>query len=153
MKLLFIIGLILPVFGFSQLHVELGGGISSATYQGINDAGKAETTKAILPAFKLAIGYEIGSIVIEVAEQPTLSRLVNSPKLFGLKAGYDINGFVPFVGYFIDHCNSDNTDYNSKFFGFGIKYSFQINDNGGLYIEGLRAGKNSQLTAGIHYKF
>ena len=153
MKTLLLIGLFSPLFGFSQVHMELGAGSSYSTYQGINDAGKAQPTKAIFTTLKLAIGYEVANIVLEGSVQPSLSRLVNSPKLFGIKAGYNVNSFVPFIGYFSDHANSDNTDYNSSFLGYGLKYQFLLNENAGLYFEGLKAGNNYQLTGGIHYQF
>ena len=153
MKTLFLIGLFSPLFGFSQVHMELGTGASYSTYQGINDAGKSQTTKAILPVLKFAIGYETANIVLEGSVQPSLSRLVNSPKLFGAKIGYDIDGFIPFIGYYSDHANSDNTGFNSSFIGYGLKYQSLLNENAGLYFEGLKAGNNYQITGGIHYKF
>jgi hypothetical protein len=153
MKYLLLISLLAPVSCFSQLHAELGGGISVSQYQAINDAGKPEQSTAILPTLKIGIGFEFSGIVLEASAQPTLVWLVNTPKILGLKAGYNINGFIPFVGYYSDQCNSDNTGYNSSFFGYGLKYQWQITDNGGLYFEGLKAGKNIQITGGIHYKF
>jgi hypothetical protein len=136
MKYLLLISLLAPVMGFTQIHAELGAGLSASQYQGINDAGKPEQSTALLPTIKIGLGFEFSGIVIEASAHPTLSRLVNTPKMLGVKAGYNINGFVPFVGYYSDQCNSDNTGYN-----------------GGLYFEGLKAGKNIQITGGIHYKF
>jgi hypothetical protein len=153
MKYLLLISLLAPVSCFSQLHAEIGGGISVSQYQAINDAGKPEQSTAILPTLKIGIGFEFSGIVLEASAQPTLSSLVNTPKILGLKAGYNINGFVPFVGYYSDKCNSDNTAYNKSFLGYGLKYQWEVIDDGLIYFEALKAGPNIQVTGGMHYKF
>ena len=140
--------LLLAIFTTTQINAQLFTDLGvGAAYQ-VN-----EMPKKYLPMFKLSVGYEFSNIVIEAIEQVAITRQANSPNYFGLKIGYHFNGFVPSAGYLYNYSNSDNPENNGWYTGVALKYQLQVNDNGGLYVEGLYINKSAMLTVGIHYQF
>lgn len=123
-----------------------------SNYTGITSSDQEVKTKVIRPSLKLAVGYQVKNFTVEGDLRPMLISNVNSPKIIGGNVGYNINGFTPNIGYYFDITNSDNTKYNSKFFGYGLKYQWSINSNAWLIIDAFKAQKNYQLTFGGLYQ-
>jgi hypothetical protein len=90
---------------------------------------------------------------LEGEARPTVGRQVNSSTNFGAKVGYNIKGFIPGVGYYYNHCNSDNPENNTLGAGISVKYLMPINDNGSFCLEGMYLNQSYQLTAGFHIQF
>ena len=138
-KLIISIALIIPIITFGQAHFDMGYGIV-----------KSEST---FPVMKISAGYEINKVVTEIIMQPAITRKVNAPSYFGLKAGYNFHNLIPSIGYLYNYKSADNKRMNSWGIGYGLKYQIQVNDNGGVYIEGMYVGGNYELTAGFHVIF
>lgn len=138
---------------FSQAHFDIGGGFGNLR----SDKSGHENTQGIgilTPIMRLSAGYQFSNnITTEGIIQPSLSRKVNSPHFFGLIAGYNLNGFIPAIGYMYNYCNSDDFSQNSGSIGYSLKYTVTVNDNGGLFIDALYSQKYFQLTAGFHVVF
>jgi hypothetical protein len=146
MKILFVIIILFSsLTTLSQVHMDFGGGAENII---------AGTKDDNIPVMKISVGYEFkNNIVTEAAIQPALTRRANVPNLLGIKAGYNINGLIPSVGYMYNYRSSDNNSINGWEVAYALKYQFQLNDNGGLYIEGMYSKSAYQLTAGFHVQF
>lgn len=153
-KLIIIAAIIFPNLIFAQLQMELGLGATQSKYPLKTYEGKRYEVSEILPVVKFSFGYQFNRVLIEVSENPTISRHRNAPKLIGGKVGYEIvDGLMPTVGYYFNYCNSDDRSFNTWNLGVGLKYLKIVNDNAGLFVEGLVSGNNYQLVGGIHYGF
>lgn len=137
----------------AQVHIELGFGATHSTFTSYDDRKDEMEVTTVLPAFKLAVGYQFRNLIVEVSEQPTISAIPNHPNLLGAKAGYNINGLVPFVGYYWNLASSDNEKFNSWNIGYGLKYQYMIKENAGLFAEASYINKSTSITAGMHYEF
>jgi len=126
---------IFPIVLMAQVHIELGVGANVKTKN---------------PICKIAFGMEVNKVVLEVVEQPTITRKINSPNYFGGRAGYNINGFVPSVGYFYSHASSDDKGCNEWFVGYALKYQYVLTENGGLYAEAMYINNQPEITVGFH---
>lgn len=136
----------------SQAHFDIGGGFGNLR----SDKSGHENTQGIgiiTPIMRLAGGYQFGNIATEAIIQPALTNKVNSPHFFGATIGYNINGFIPAIGYMYNYSNSDDHSQNSGSVGYSLKYSFSVNDNGGLFFDALYSQKYFQLTVGFHVVF
>jgi hypothetical protein len=138
--------LLTSLTSFSQIHIDFGGGVANVI--------QSEKVQSVtVPVMKIAVGYEINKIVTEAILQPSISRITNTPSYIGLKAGYDIHGFVPQIGYLYNYRNADDVSMNRWEIGYALKYQFQVNDNGGIYIESMYTKSSIELTAGFQVKF
>lgn len=136
-KALFLLFL-LPLISQAQIFADFGGGIESATYH---------------PLVKMCAGYELNKISVEAVLQPSVTRSPIAPNYMGLKAGYNINNFVPGVGYYYNYKNSNDKRQNHAALVFSLKYIANINDNCDFYAEVNYIEKSIQLTTGVHIPF
>lgn len=131
---------------FSQAFIDFGGGISK-----VRPSDKVP--ECIVPTMKISTGYQFGNIVAEAMAQPSLSNLVNTPMYLGAKVGYNIRGFIPSVGMLYNYCNSDDVSMNRWEVGYGLKYQFPLNENGGLFAEALYTKSSYSITTGFNIQF
>lgn len=132
---------------FSQAHVDFGFGAANVIASEKNEAYLA-------PVMKISAGYQFeNNIDIEGMIQPSLTRKVNTSNYLGLKAGYNFQGLLPSVGYLYNYRNADDVSMNRWEAAFALKYQFEVNDNGGLYIEALYTKSSYQATVGFHIIF
>lgn len=128
-----------------QVYTDLGAGVAYV-------APPKQNSYAI-PILKLAVGYQLGNIVGEAVAQPSISRKTNSPVFLGVKAGYNIYGITPMVGYLYDYCNSDNTEMNKWVASYGVKLQRNINENGNIYGELMYTKISYGFTVGVNIPF
>ena len=102
------------------------------------------------PVMKLAAGYEANNIQAQAVMSASLSRSVNTNNYFGIKAGYDIAGIIPSVGYYYDLRNGDDKSVNQYYPGISLKGVLPINERGGIYLDGMYINKSFEITAGFH---
>ena len=121
-----IVLLFFPVFAHAQT-INLGGGIHNKKTMFQIEAGVGNK-------FTINASYQ----AIPVREAKTVNFY------YGLKAGYNIENFVPQIGYFFSH-------NGFKGLAYFLKYEIEINDKGGIYIE---AGylEHTQLNGGFKIK-
>lgn len=129
----------IPSFLFAQAHVDFGGGIVKS--------------QDVFPVMKISVGYQFNNVVTEALMQPAVTRKVNAPRYFGLKAGYNFHNIITSVGYLYNYKSADDKRMNGWDIGYALEYQIQVNDNGGVYIEGMYVGGNYELTAGFHVIF
>ena len=142
-KILRAIGLamivLMPLLSHAQAHLDFGGGIVKS--------------QDVFPVMKISVGYQINNVVTEALMQPAVTRKVNAPRYFGLKAGYNFHNIIPSIGYLYNYKSADDKRMNGWDIGYALKYQIQENDNGGVYIEGMYVNCNYELTAGFHVIF
>lgn len=137
-----VILMVVSFSGFSQAYLDFGGGLGKDHIAGL------------IPAMKISVGYQFqNNIVAEGIIQPSITRKVNAPNYFGVKAGYNFNGFIPSIGALYNYRNSDDVSMNRWEVGYALKYQFPLNENGGLFAEALYTKSSYQLMAGFNIQF
>src|SRR6185312_10235591 len=101
-KALFLVIILLTSFtSFSQAFVDFGGGVAKVTKA-------SKVPDCVVPVMKISAGYQFGNIVTEAVLQPSITRETNTPSYIGLKAGYNIYGFIPSIGALYNYRNADD---------------------------------------------
>ena len=102
--------LLFPVFAQAQT-INVGGGLHNLN-----------------PMFQIEAGYQ-NNIVLMGSYEAIPTREAKAVNLYyGFKAGYEVKGFTPQIGYFFSkQCYSG--------LAYFLKYCVEINDNGGVYLE------------------
>lgn len=157
MKKLLFIFLLVPALSQAQFSINVGGGIGTATkYTGIDEVDRPVNKNTIAPVAKLSLSYQFSNIMLEAIEMPTITRTVNAPNYFGMRAGYNIasSGIIPSIGYFYTLRSEDDPAQNKWAPGIALKYQFNINERGGLYCEAsyMKSG-SAGITAGFIAQF
>ena len=146
-KALFLVVILLTSFtSFSQAFVDFGGGVAKVTKA-------SKVPDCVVPVMKISAGYHFGNIVTEAVLQPSITRETNTPSYIGLKAGYNIYGFIPSIGALYNYRNADDVTMNRWEVGYALKYQFPVGPNGGLYAEALYTKSSYQLTGGFNIQF
>ncbi len=110
------------------------------------DFGFGADFKTSHPVFKLSAGYEVKKVLIEIVEQPNITREVNAPKYFGARAGYNFGAIIPSIGYYYNYYNADDKQKNKWVgLGYSVKYVYMLGEQGGLFVEALYLNKGEQL--------
>lgn len=138
MKNLISLIFLIPVISFAQVKVDIGAGYNFSCSHAV---------------VKLSVGYEVKKIVIEAVEQPTVTHDAGNPNYFGLKAGYNIHGVIPMVGYMYNYTSADDKSKNKGAVGYSLKYVYTLGDPGGLFVEGLYVHKVVEIVFGFHINF
>lgn len=156
-KFILLLIVLLPLATFAQIYIEMGGGaeyLQNGVATGEDNAGKETGIKNVFPVMKLAVGAEFNnSIVVETVLQAGITRTKNVGAYFGFKGGYNFGNIVPAVGFYYGYLDADNTDKNAGHVGYSLRYQKFVNEQAGLFVEGLYINKTAQLTAGIHFAF
>ena len=110
--------------------------------------------KELRPMAKIGFGYELKKVVTEFVFQPTISRQSNPDTYFGVKAGYNISGLIPTIGYYYDYRSADDKEQNKwAGVGYSLKYVYLLGEQGGLFLEGMHVNKSTQVIAGFYIAF
>lgn len=153
-KIIFLFLVTLPVISRAQLFFNLGAGVATRTEYSTSlneeQSPVANTSKSVLPKMQISAGYQYKKIIAEAEMLPTITRETNASNYFGAKAGIDICGLVPAVGYYFNLRNSDNAENNSSAFGYSLRYQLAINERGGVFAEAMLIENSYQLTAGCN---
>ena len=106
------------------------------------------------PMAKISFGYELYKVNIETVFQPTISRDANTPLYTGIKAGYNINGLIPMIGYYYRYASGDDKRQNGWVgLGYSIKYVYLLGDQGGLFAEAAYINESVSVITGFHVIF
>lgn len=142
-KALFLVVIMLTsLTSFSQF-VDFGGGVAKVTHA-------AKVPDCIVPVMKISAGYQFDNIVTEAVLQPSITRETNTPCYLGLKAGYNIYGFIPSIGALYNYRNADDVTMNRWEVGYALKYQLPVGPNGGLFAEALYTKSSYQLITGFN---
>lgn len=142
-----LIGIFITVAASAQTFVNIGAGVARVTQE-------AKVQENVSASVKLSGGYRFNNgICTEGIIQYTVSSYTNTPNYFGVKGGYYFKGFIPMVGYLYNYRNSDDISVNRWEAGYSLKYQFDMNENGGIYIDALYTRSSWQLTAGVNIIF
>ena len=127
-KALFLVVILLAsLTSFSQAFVDFGAGAAKVI-------SSKKVPDCVVPVMKISAGYQFGNIVTEAVLQPSITRKVNAPSYFGLKAGYNLNGFIPSIGALYNYRNADDVSMNRWEVGYALKYQYSVGTNGGLFV-------------------
>jgi len=131
--------------GFSQVHFDMGAGASTF---------KDTKNTCVVPVMRLAFGYQFSNnITTEGIIQPAITRKSTPHNFLGFKVGYNIYDLIPSIGYLYDFRSSDNHSLNKWGVAYSLKYVVPVNENGGLFFDGLYCQKSIQVTVGFHVIF
>ena len=105
---------------------------------------------------QIGLNYELSKIAIGGEIRPSLTRSVNSPQLFGFRAGYNVlnseDEVIPFVGYYWDKFSDSKQQKGEWITGYGIIAVKSISDVGSIYFEPSYI-KGINLLIGVIVKF
>jgi len=126
MKKIFFLFILLPLFPlFAQAQtVNIGVGIHNTS-----------------PVFQIEAGYQNKIVLMGSYEAIPVREAKSINFYYGVKAGYEVKGFIPQIGYFFSHNGFQGLAYF-------VKYDVDINENGGIYIEAGYLEK-TQVTVGF----
>jgi hypothetical protein len=142
-QILMIVVILLASFtSHAQAFLDFGGG-----------AAKVNSKVAAVPVMKISAGYQFGNIVTEGVLQPSITRQSDAPSYFGIKAGYNLHGFIPSIGALYNYRSADDNSMNHWQIGYALKYQLAVGDNGGLFAEALYTNSSYSLTAGFNIQF
>ena len=103
------------------------------------------------PMAKISFGYELNHVNIETVFQPTISRDANTPLYIGIKAGYNICGLIPMIGYYYRYASGEDKRQNGWVgLGYSLKYVYLLGDQGGLFAEAAYINESVSTIAGFH---
>lgn len=138
---IFFLFLLAPLFSIAQVNADLGAGYDVKSGQVISS---------------LSVGFQSHNVVTEAVLTPTLTRKINCGNYAGFKIGYNIAGagIIPSIGYYYNYYNNDQKfQYNCWCVGYSLKAIIPVNDNGGLFLNGMYINHSEQVSAGFHIEF
>lgn len=138
---IFFLFLLAPLFSIAQVSADPGAGYDVKTGQVISSLG---------------IAYQSHNVVTEAVLTPTLTRKINCGNYAGFKIGYNIagTGIIPSIGYYYNFYNNDQKfQYNCWCVGYSLKAIIPVNDNGGLFLNGMYIHHSAQISAGFDIEF
>lgn len=145
-KALFLVVILLTALTSFSQFVDFGGGVAKVI-------ASQKVPDCTVPVMKISGGYQFGNIVTEAVLQPSITRETNTPSYLGMKAGYNIYGFIPSIGALYDYRNADDVSMNRWEIGYALKYQYSVGSNGGLFVEALYTKSSYQLTGGFNIQF
>lgn len=110
---------------------------------------------------KWSVGYTAFQIVeLEGEIRPSISRNIFAHNYVGFRGGIhavnpDESGLFLIIGagYYYDMRSQDKKSWNKDYLGTFVKGGTMLNENGGLFLEGLFINNSAQFCLGIHYCF
>jgi hypothetical protein len=96
------------------------------------------------------INFQKNNAVISLVASCPISRKVSSPLYLGGSVGYDFKNIIPAVGYYNYYTSDGGNKVNKGYVGYSLRYSLQINENGGMFFQSMYVDKSVLISAGFH---